>query len=138
MPHFLRMTRQRRVILEELQRTTSHPTALEVYNEVRGKLPNISLATVYRNLVSLAEAGQIIKLASNGKEWRYDGNTDQHHHFVCQSCGRVSDLPMDYSPDLTVPEPPSGFEVMGFRLEFFGTCPRCPDLAVCEFVEDSA
>lgn len=138
MPQISRMTRQRRVILDELARTKAHPTAFEVFELVRRRLPHISLATVYRNLVCLADAGQIIRIASTGKEWHYDGNTDPHLHFVCECCGRVSDLPLDYSPSLDVPAHQDGYQVMGFRLEFFGLCPACPEMPNPDSVREYA
>jgi Fur family ferric uptake transcriptional regulator len=56
------MTRQRRVILEELRKVNTHPSADEIYEIVRKRLPRISLGTVYRNLEILSESGDIQKL----------------------------------------------------------------------------
>jgi len=68
----LRMTRQRRVILEELQSKNNHPSADELYERVRAHLPRISLGTVYRNLEVLCELGEIQKLGLSGPLKRYD------------------------------------------------------------------
>ena len=89
---FQRNTPQRRVILEELQKTSSHPTAAELYAKVRRRLPRISLGTVYRNLDLLAEMGKIQKLDLAGGETRFDGNPEPHCHMRCVRCGRVDDL----------------------------------------------
>jgi Fur family ferric uptake transcriptional regulator len=121
-----RNTRQRQILLEELRKVTSHPTAAEVYELVRARLPHVSLGTVYRNLDLLARAHTIDKLSWSGGEARFDGNVTPHDHFRCVGCGRVDDAPGD---PLAV-GPPSdhdlrGYEVLGHRLEYFGLCPRC-------------
>ncbi len=122
---FQRSTRQRRVILEELKKLTSHPTASELYEVVRQSLPRISLGTVYRNLDLMWQAGLILKL-DYGKEARYDANTAEHHHIRCVRCDRVDDL-HDWpvrTPRLDA-ENPHGYEVLGYDLEFRGLCPDC-------------
>ncbi|MFP4474709.1 MAG: Fur family transcriptional regulator [Desulfatibacillaceae bacterium] len=122
----LRMTRQRKVILEELADVTTHPTADQVYVLVRKRLPHISLATVYRNLEVLSEVGAIKKLDLGGTQRRYDGDTSEHHHVRCIHCQRVDDVPADAC---VVPDPDSiqvkGFEIIGQRLEFLGICQDC-------------
>ena len=91
-PKTQRNTRQRQVILEELQKLTSHPTAAGLYEIVRRRLPKISLGTVYRNLELLARTGLIQKLEFGGGEARFDGNVDRHDHVRCVRCGRVDDI----------------------------------------------
>ncbi len=121
-----RMTRQRKVIMEALKHTTSHPTADEVYAIVRTKLPNISLATVYRNLVLLTEAGLASKLEMGGPPKRFDGRAATHCHIRCLSCGKVDDLTADPAIDLRpAMRALSGYEVTGHRLDIVGYCPRC-------------
>lgn len=88
-----RMTRQRKVILEELGKVYTHPTADEIYAMVKEKLPNISLGTVYRNLDLLAENNQVLKLETAGNIRRYDANMAPHSHIRCVSCGKVFDVP---------------------------------------------
>ena len=88
---FQRNTRQRQVILEELQKVTSHPTAAELYEMARRRLPRISLGTVYRNLELLVRAGIIQKLQVSATEARFDGDPDRHCHVRCVRCGRVDD-----------------------------------------------
>ena len=81
-----RVTRQRTVILEELRKLTCHPTADELCDIVRRRLPHISLGTVYRNLDHLAEEGIVLRLDMAGKSKRYDGNIQPHQHGVCDEC----------------------------------------------------
>ncbi len=123
-----RKTTQRKVILEELCKVTSHPTAVELYEIVRGQLPRISLGTVYRNLDLLSKNGTIQKLTLGGSEARFDSNAAPHCHVRCEDCGRVDDvhdLPTEFIRD--VPDRAAGYEILGYRLEFFGLCPACRD-----------
>ncbi len=121
-----RNTPQRRLILEELRKVTSHPTAATLYESVRRRLPKVSLGTVYRNLELLAEMGVIQKLELGGSEARFDGNTERHEHIRCIECGRVDDLrgvPMQ-KPDLAS-DAFRGYKVVDYRVHFLGICPEC-------------
>lgn len=120
-----RMTRQRAVILEELRKVKSHPTADEVYSIVRERLPRISLGTVYRNLDFLADTGEILKLEAAGSTKRFDGDISWHQHVRCIECGRIGDVMTPQAPPgvngLTV----DGFVITGARVEYDGVCDRC-------------
>jgi Fur family transcriptional regulator, ferric uptake regulator len=121
-----RHTRQRRVILEVLQAVSSHPSAVELHELVRRRLPQVSLGTVYRNLDLLAGQGMVEKLEYSGGDARYDANTTRHDHFRCVRCGRVDDVML---PPLELARPEGhdlrGYELISHRLEFLGVCPRC-------------
>jgi len=121
-----RKTRQRQVILDELRADISHPTALEIHDLVRRRIPRLSLGTVYRNLDLLAQMGLIQKLEYSGGETRFDANLAQHDHLRCLQCGRIDDAAMP-PLDLASPEDHDlrGYEILGHRLEFIGICPRC-------------
>lgn len=120
-----RMTRQRAVILEELRKVTSHPTADEVYSIVRERLPRISLGTVYRNLDFLAESGEILKLEAAGSTKRFDGNVSWHQHVRCIHCGRIGDVMTPQTPPDTAQLRVEGFVITGARVEYDGVCDRC-------------
>ncbi len=121
-----RNTRQRKVILEELQKLRTHPTAARLYAIVRRRMPKISLGTVYRNLELLNRMGMIQKLDFSSGEARYDGNVEDHDHLRCVCCMRIDDTP---GPPLALAgggkEDWGGYKVLGHRLEFFGVCPKC-------------
>ena len=122
----IRMTRQRRVILEELRKVNTHPSADEIYEIVRKRLPRISLGTVYRNLEILSDSGDIQKLEPGSSLKRFDGNPSEHFHIRCVRCDRIADVPM--LPDLKIDLErvnASDFEIIGHRLEFLGLCPQC-------------
>lgn len=121
-----RMTSQRQIILEELQKSRRHMTADELYWVVRKKLPKISLATVYRNLEFLSEAAMIAKLAVGGRQKCFDSDVLGHDHVVCVQCHKVDNVVLqskkeDY-PSHGVMD---GYIIMGRRLEFAGLCPEC-------------
>jgi Fur family ferric uptake transcriptional regulator len=121
-----RITRQRRVILEELHRDSQHPTASEIYELVRRRLPRISLGTVYRNLEMLGEHGLIQKLDVGGTQKRFDGITNNHYHLRCLRCGSVQDAPLEPMMDLEeIVRKRTDFEIEGHRLEFVGLCLKC-------------
>jgi len=121
-----RNTRQRDVILDELRKVETHPTAAELHDLVRGRLEKISLGTVYRNLELLGEMGVVRKLQLSGAETRFDGNVQQHDHVRCLRCNRVDDVygaPLDLSR--AKENDFMGYRILGHRLEFTGICPRC-------------
>jgi Fur family ferric uptake transcriptional regulator len=122
----IRQTSQRKVILEELCKVSSHPTAADVYEMVRKKLPRISLGTVYRNLELLNECGTIQKLDFGEPHKRFDGNVSPHYHVNCNKCGRVSDvfIPPKQLLDSEAEEV-TGYQITGHHVSFNGICPSC-------------
>ncbi len=126
----LRVTEQRRIILEELKKVNSHPTANEIYDMVRKRLPKISLGTVYRNLEILSEAGMIQKLELAGTQKRFDGTVENHSHVRCLGCGRVEDISVDPIPGIDVLKGQSEYKILWHRLEFMGLCPQCQSEAL--------
>lgn len=122
----LRMTNQREMILKELRKSREHLTADELYERVKKKMPRISLATVYRNLEILSEAGIIGKLEVSGRQKRFDWDIERHDHVYCVQCHRVDNLELDRDK-LGVVSPASigGYQITGYRLEFSGLCQGC-------------
>ncbi len=122
----LRMTHQREVILDELRKCKTHPTADDLYERVKKKLPRISLATVYRNLEVLSGEGLIRKLEISGRQKRYDWELQEHDHIYCILCHRVENIDLKRDRSFEVqPEDAKGYSVEGCRVEFFGLCPKC-------------
>ena len=120
------MTRQRRVILDELAKVRTHPTADEVYRLTVKKLPKISLATIYRNLEFLSGIGLIQKIELSGSQMRYDGTIDSHYHVRCSECGVVDDLPGVLIENIEKKyQRYTSFRLTGCRIEFIGICPKC-------------
>ncbi|MBN1643508.1 MAG: transcriptional repressor [Dehalococcoidales bacterium] len=117
---------QRDAILRVIKNTDSHPGADWVYAEVRKEIPNISLGTVYRNLRLLAQAGEIKELDIPGGANRFDGINTNHHHLVCEKCGRIFDL--DKFADISIEaeiQKKTGFQIRRQYLKFVGLCTEC-------------
>ena len=91
-----RKTIQRSLVLDAVNKLHNHATADEIYDAVIIEYPNISKATVYRNLNTLSEMGEIRKLEIPGGADRYDHCTHNHCHIKCDKCGRFFDVDMDY------------------------------------------
>lgn len=122
----MRLTTQRQIILEELGKVTSHPTANEVYDMVRKRLPRIGLGTVYRNLELMADSGIILKLEVGGTQKRFDATTEPHYHIRCTSCGKVDDIAIEVQGQINLAaEKASNYIILGHHVEFSGICPEC-------------
>lgn len=123
-----RYTRQRAAVYDHLCAAATHPTAEQVFSSVRVEIPNISLATVYKALEALVDAGVAARLGDGAGPARYDGRAEAHYHFRCERTGELIDLPLPYDPHLLDKLGPdvvevlrrSGFEVVGHRLELVG------------------
>jgi Fur family ferric uptake transcriptional regulator len=120
------MTNQREIILRELKKSKAHLAADELYDIVKKIMPRISLATVYRNLEILSEAGLIGKLEISGRQKRFDFDVSDHDHIYCAVCHRVDNLNIERkgmdSEQLGVEV---GYTVTGYRVEIIGICPDC-------------
>ena len=122
----MRLTTQRQVILEELGKVTSHPTANEVYDMVRKRLPRIGLGTVYRNLELMAESGLILKLEVGGTQKRFDATTDLHYHIRCSTCGKVDDINLPVQPEINkMAASATDYQILSHHVEFSGICSTC-------------
>src|SRR3954449_6384059 len=126
----LRCTPQRLAVYDELSVALHHPTAEEVFQAVRARIPKISLATVYKALEALVGIGAVSRLTGveGTGSARYDARSENHYHFRCLRTGMVHDLPTRFDPELISRLDPGltqdlkkqGFEVTGYRLELIG------------------
>ena len=123
----LSKTVQRQIIVEELNKLQSHPTADELYLIVRKRLPKISLGTVYRNLDLLSSAGKILKLETSGKQKRFDGCLKRHFHKCCSRCNGVRDVEIDgmYTVEAILGQMVKDNNLEDYNLEFAEICPDC-------------
>mgnify|MGYP004448649677 FL=1 len=125
-----RNTIQRSLILEAVNKLKCHATAEEVYQALHGTHPNISKATVYRNLSQLAEAGEIRNLEIPGEAERYDHITTPHNHLKCTKCSRIFDIDIKMDKKTiekiqSQAEEQNEFEITGHYRIFKGRCPNC-------------
>ncbi len=124
--NMMRLTTQRQIILEELSKVKTHPTASELYDMVRKRLPRIGLGTVYRNLELMAENGMILKIEVGGTQKRFDATTETHYHIRCSGCGKVDDIDTPVMDDLArEAAAATSYEILGHHIEFSGLCPHC-------------
>lgn len=123
----VRFSRNRQAILDCLRATDTHPTAEWVYAQLRPTHPSLSLATVYRNLAQLKEAGLVNSMGIvQGKE-HFDADVSPHTHVLCVRCGKLIDV-----PDVPVPSDvlasvmgATGFSLSANGVQFSGLCPDC-------------
>ena len=127
MEPWARTTKQRKAILEELRRMPTHPTADELFDRVRHRLPRISLGTVYRTLEALSRAGVVRVVGQPGSQRRYDATGGDHGHIRCARCGRVDDLAGQAAVEAGAEGAAErlGYRVIERRVDFVGICPVC-------------
>ena len=103
-----------------------HPTAAMVYSGLSSDNPQLSLATVYRNLNQLSQEGRLRKIPMPDGSDRFDGNLSPHVHVCCRCCGRIVDvtLPRDQRLEELL-EGSTGYRVDPMELVFSGVCPSC-------------
>ena len=113
---------KREAILQCLRSTTCHPSAEWVYSQLKPQIPDLSLATVYRNLARFRTEGAVQVIGCVDGEDRYDGNVAPHGHFICRCCGAVIDLP-------PIPVVAPDMEKVGredsCNVTFYGHCNVC-------------
>jgi Fur family peroxide stress response transcriptional regulator len=120
----LRLTPQRLAVLGCLDGNKSHPSAEDIYGEVKKRFPTMSFATVYNTLETLWKRGRILQLSVDPERKRYDPNTTYHHHLICTKCKKIVDVHGNFQ--MSIPDEQKGaFEVIGNHIEFYGICPEC-------------
>ncbi len=124
--HDLRVTNQRMEVFRAVAESKEHPSVEAVFQQVREKLPKISLDTVYRTLASMEDAGVVFRVGLSNRA-RFDADLSPHYHFVCMECGAVYDVfPADGQDVLQPSEQVKEFgEVKNVNLQFHGICKRC-------------
>ena len=124
-----RSTAQLVATYEAVASSTDHPTADQVLERVRGRVPRVSLGTVYRNLEKLRLQGRIrmVRLASGSAH--YDAVMEQHDHFVCESCGAVRDLEATTKARPTTDLKHQGYLVRWQATAVYGLCRKCNSAA---------
>ena len=124
-----RSTKQRRAILEVFTLQNGHLAAEDVYQLVRHDLPKISLGTVYRNLETLSQQGDLLKTVFPDGKARYeDAKNEHHHHLVCMGCSNIADISLcPLRPEIKELLDTEDFEAVYHRFEVFGFCKECRD-----------
>lgn len=121
-----RFTPHRAAVLDVLRGSMDHPTAAEIYRRVRRRRPGVACATIYNALNWLTRNGMAAELKFGDAATRYDPITSRHDHLVCTRCGALMDSTIEIPRKVwTTAARRMGFRVEHYRLELFGTCPRC-------------
>ncbi len=119
----LRATPQRLAIARELAGDRSHPTAQELFDRLRPRMPTMSFATVYNTLSALSARGLCAARVLSPGATRFDPITEPHHHAVCEACGAVLDVPAE--PALVSLPAVPGFRVRAVEQVLRGVCEGC-------------
>lgn len=122
-------SKKRNAILESLRQTDAHPHAEWIYSRLKPTFPDLSIATVYRNLRMLQKESVIQSLGSVCGQERFDGDTAPHSHAVCRVCGKVFDLPTVVLPEewLRNTIESTGFSLSGCSVQLSGVCKNCSE-----------
>jgi len=125
--HNHKLTPQRLAIIKILSQSEGHPSVEDIYRELQRNFPGISEATVYRNILLIKSLGEILELGFAGESTRYDGRKPHPHpHIVCDTCRKIIDPDLETLNAMTKEiTQESGFEILTYRLDFFGICPEC-------------
>ena len=119
----IKITPQRLEILKYLNDYRIHPTADQIYSDLKEKTPSLSKTTVYNSLELFKEHGIIHTLTISGSEIRYDFNCTMHHHFLCKKCGRIIDLNISCPHIKKIRE--EGYQIDEAHGYFKGICKEC-------------
>lgn len=121
-------SKQREVVLDSLKKNVIHPTAEKLYSIIQIEYPEVSKATLYRNLSQLADAGIIKKIDGLEPSAHFDHNTHPHYHFICEKCGRVFDISTDVAQNaVDKAEQETGFKITSHEIVFKGLCKDCQE-----------
>jgi Fur family ferric uptake transcriptional regulator len=117
-----KMTPQRRAILEVLTENAPHPTAEQIHELVKERMPDISLATVYNTLRELTEMEELCELDLGHGVRHYEISREDHAHWVCLRCGRIEDVPGDLEKVKSLFECGDGFRPVRCVVTIYGYC----------------
>lgn len=122
----VRITPQRHAVLEHLINAMNHPTADDIYKALEDRFPNMSVATVYNNLRLFKDIGLVRELTYGDASSRFDYNTSEHYHAICNECGKIVDFHYPILDEVeSLAEQVTGFDVSHHRMEVYGICENC-------------
>lgn len=120
-----KFSKQRELILRTVLSSNEHLTADNIYERLKSNNPNLSLGTVYRNLTQLEEHGYIKKINIPGDPVRFDGNTDEHDHFICENCKTIIDINKDEIECVDDSLRKKGLKINSTEIILRGICNNC-------------
>ena len=122
----IRLTPQRRAILDYLASTDIHPSAHQIFQEVQKAHPDISLATIYNTLKRLEGLG-LVKMLEVEPDNRWETNLNEHINLICTICGKIQDMEGSLTINSAEVLNRFGFQVLDSRMEYHGVCSACRD-----------
>jgi Fur family peroxide stress response transcriptional regulator len=121
-----KLTPQRDAVFQVILEREDHPTASEIFEAARRRLPGISYATVYNSLRYLKEAGLVHEISFGDSASRYDRETGRHDHAICDCCGKLVDFHLPEAAQLMqAAARKSRFKAQSVHLTLRGICPDC-------------
>jgi Fur family peroxide stress response transcriptional regulator len=122
-----RLTPQRIALLRLLAASEGHPSASQLYEQMKDQFPTTSLATVYKTLNVLKEIDEVLELGFSDDDNRYDGSRPYPHpHLICVRCRKIMDPEVSIAQDLVQQvAQQSGYQIVSHRVDFYGVCPDC-------------
>jgi Fur family transcriptional regulator, peroxide stress response regulator len=121
----LRVTPQRYAVYANLLGRYDHPTADDILGDLNQSAPTSSQATVYSSLQALREVNLVREVLLEEGVCRYDANVGPHHHFRCQSCGAIADIPWETLSSLNLQTLSSRWQIESYEVTVRGLCDRC-------------
>ncbi len=121
----LKITPQRLGIFRILEGNSMHPSAEDVFKEIRENYPTISFTTVYKTLEIMEKMGEILKVTIDEQRKHYDPDTNVHHHIICSRCNKISDIKKEYVKPRLPREVLDEFTPSSYHISFYGTCKKC-------------
>ena len=100
----LKITHQRLEIFRELLNSDDHPTVEMLYSRLKSKLPTISPDTIYRTLTTLEQHGLVAKVQTLENQARFEGEVEEHHHIICNRCGKITDFYWQFPDEASLPD----------------------------------
>lgn len=124
----LRLTAQRRAVLDVVQGAEDHPSAAEIFQRVQQLHPGMAYGTVYTALRALVGEGLIRELKFGDGASRFDGRMEEHHHILCLACGALGEVDIALPPqELEKVSEQTGYKVVNHHIQFTGYCSQCRD-----------
>lgn len=122
----LKITPQRTAIYTALAATKNHPTADALHRKLRKKYSEISLDTVNRTLLTLADIGLAVVVEGTGQPKRFDADLDTHQHFICLKCKKIFDFIHKPFDNIRIPKKiKRKFKVIRSTVYMEGFCEAC-------------
>ena len=122
-----RLTAQRLAMLRILSKSAGHPSAEQIYEQIKSDYPTTSRATIYKTLSLLKDMGEVFEVTFASEASHYDGNKPYPHpHVICTKCARIVDPEFEDMAGISQEiARQTGYQITHQQVNFFGLCPRC-------------